>query len=493
MENSLVYSSGNSGGTYLYSTLYNAYIESKIENEEALARQLSQYIPVNEAAYNNIRVITEAKAMEKIKNKMQKALQFIKNLFGKFMESMTNILLAEKDYLEKYQNIILKKTPKESLEYSYSGDYSKAIQRCINTTVPVFNYQTHAAALKKEGDADIVKLIMQGKEFTYDSEETLATQFKEYFLASENGKESTGKFTDLNFTNLYNFCHDFKKIETITKKDQNYIRQSTDQIIAAANQKIKDATSTSTTNPQQPASPATNSESDNGAEAKPESNNGAETPTVSEEKESFRFAYGTYFTEDGDDDKKSTGVDIKDTSKGDTPNDISTTASKSAVSQMATTDRASVDDAMKAKSIEGSGEETEKSMLDMGDKYARICQTLVAAKCTAVQQIAKDYMAIIRAHVRSYVGNDDKKEDDRTKRSGDTYQKDNNQQSNNQQSNNQNQQTEPEAPQESSLVQQVRAILNDDKKNISKDIIEYQLKQTNNNVKKTAKNINKSK
>ena len=37
-----------------------------------------------------------------------------------------------------------------------------------------------------------------------------------------------------------------------------------------------------------------------------------------------------------------------------------------------------------------------------------ICRPLIAAKLTACQQIAKDYMEIIRAHVRSYGGEDKK-------------------------------------------------------------------------------------
>lgn len=391
MENTCVYSSGNAGGSYIYALEYNRYIESKIKNEESLIKQLGQYIPVNEAAYKNIRVVTEAKATDRIKNKMQKVGQFIKNLLGKFMESITHILLNEKEYLKKYEDIIKKKRPKTGMKYSYTGDYTKAINRCINTTVPVFNYQTHAAALKQDGYGPIVKIIMQHQEFTYDESDsvTLASQFKEFFLASENDKESSGEFSDLNFTTMYDFCYNFKKIEDITKKDQNYITQSTTAIVNAANQRIKDNAAVQTG-----------------------------TGNAAEKTESFRFASGDYFME----------LEITDDTKKE-DNNTSTSKNTNAVSQMGSTDnnnsKTISDDDAKTNSI-GSDQETEDEMYKMGDKYTTVCNTLIAAKCTAVQQIAKDYMDIIRAHVRSYVGNDKDKTDDRTAKAGATYSKNNN-------------------------------------------------------------------
>lgn len=456
MENTCIYSSGNSGGSYIYTLEYNRYIESKIQNEESLIKQLGQYIPVNEAAYKNIRVVTEAKATDRIKNKMQKVVQFIKNLFGKFMESMTHILLDEKDYLEKYKDIILNKRPKDGMEYSYNGDYKVAIDRCINTTVPVFNYATHAEALKQEGDGPIVKLIMQNATgFSYDAgEDSLSTQFKEYFLATESDKESKGNFSELNFKDMYNFCYNFKKIETITKKDENYISQSTNAIINAANQQIKDKAA-ATTNP----APAASAENADGSAApKPH-------------EDSFRFASGTYFIEGTNDQsdqngssgqgnsgaqsgqqsgndnqaKTNTELEVKDNSKN-----------SNAVSQMGSTDRADIDDDMKKNNAAGSDNETENAMLEMGDKYTRVCQTLVAAKCTAVQQIAKDYMTIIRAHVRSYIGNTNDKKDNRVAQQSSDYQKNN---KGNEQQGQQTQQPKKQAPKskeqkEQSLTQQ---------------------------------------
>jgi hypothetical protein len=42
------------------------------------------------------------------------------------------------------------------------------------------------------------------------------------------------------------------------------------------------------------------------------------------------------------------------------------------------------------------------------DKWRQVCSNILTAKLTVYQQIAKDFMAIIRAHVQSYVGTNDK-------------------------------------------------------------------------------------
>ena len=445
MENTCVYSSGNAGGSYIYSLHYNEYIENKIKNEEALARQVGQYIPVNEAAYKNIRAITEAKATDRIKNKMQKIGQFIKNLIGKFMEAMTHILLDEKEYLEKYKDIILKKRPKDGMKYSYTGDYDKAINRCINTTVPVFNYATHATALKQDGNGAIVKLIMHDKEFTYDESdsEALSTQFKEYFLASENDKESSGDFSELNFTNMYNFCYNFKKIEEMTKKDQNYITQSTTAIVNAANQRIKDNAA---------AKPAS-------TEAKPPSETSEEQPKQNVDA-SFRFDYGNYFIEA--EDKPKSGVVVTDDTKKEEDNASKNTNAVSQMGSTTTNHEKLSDDAAKANAA-GSDGETEDEMYKIGDKFTTVCNTLIAAKCTAVQQIAKDYMTIIRAHVKSYVGNTDNKADDRTAKAGTNYQKDKNNDNSNQQGENGSGEQEQKKPQQTGIktIDQINAEIAD--------------------------------
>ena len=66
------------------------------------------------------------------------------------------------------------------------------------------------------------------------------------------------------------------------------------------------------------------------------------------------------------------------------------------------------------------------------DNWRKVCQSVITAKMTAQQAIAKDYMGIIRAHVRSYVGRADNQEDNEQAGKPTNYAKNNKQQNNNQ-------------------------------------------------------------
>ena len=147
---------GANSTNYMTSGIYESYIENQIANQERLAYYLREAGVISEAAASNIIALNEAKLSDNIKAKWNKFLAFIKSIAAKFMESMSNLLLSEKSYLEKYKDIILKKKPREDLEYSYTGDYDEGIDRLIKTECPIFNYEKHAEALRKDGYADII-------------------------------------------------------------------------------------------------------------------------------------------------------------------------------------------------------------------------------------------------------------------------------------------------------------------------------------------------
>lgn len=358
---------------YIYASLYEDYIQNKISNEEAIAYHLQQYIPINEIAYKNIRAINESKIKDKIKTKWEKFLAFIRNIFAKFMEAMTNLFSNDKEYLEKYKDIILTKKPKKGNKVSMPGNYEEAIKRCINVKVPIFDYDSYSKDLMQGESNDyeaIVKSLMGSHGFVYDKGKELKEQFKSYFLASTDNQINK-EFSQLNFTNMYNFCYNSKQIEDIKKKDEDYLNQSTTKIQNAIATKIRERENAN---------------------------------------ESFYSNRGTYITEE---DNNNTNTNTNAISQTSTYADDT----KKLV--------ISTDDAEKQvnnQTIDTNGKNAEESVSDlekMVSKWNTVCGTIITAKCTALQQIYKDYMAIIRTHVRSYVGNtkdtnDDKKADKAT-------------------------------------------------------------------------------
>ena len=373
-ESSVLTFSGNNGGSYIHDALYESYIQAKIDSEDRLAFALKENMVISEADYSNIRALQEAKLSDKIKVRWKKFIAFIKGLVARFMESLSNILLDEKDYLEKYKDIILKKTPKEDLEFSYTGNYTKGINRLMNTTVPLFNYATYQKELEAEGDGDLANKIMPA-EFHYTDGDTLDEQFKSFFLVLDDGQKE-GKVSSLKMIDLYNFCYNFNKIKGIVDKDINRLEASTRAIESEITKEINSTGTTVTQNTEQQPQQQTQQQ-------------------VQQNSAMLEAGEG-----EGNEEKKSDKTDLQ----------IKT--STNAVSKMGSTDERNTDDEKNSanqgieKAKEGNKESNKIS--EAADKWIRVCRPLIAAKLTACQQIAKDYMEIIRAHVRSYGGVDKK-------------------------------------------------------------------------------------
>lgn len=372
----------NHSSSYIYSSLYESYIQTKIDAEAKLAKALKESKVISESQYNNIVAINEAKITEKIKARWLKFVAFIKGIAAKFMESITNAVYSEKDYLDKYKEIILRREPKSDAEYSYTGNYEEGIKRMINTTVPLFDYDKYEKELNAESDKDLIEKIMSGKSgFDYDETESPEEMFKSYFLALDEGTQE-GKMSDLNMTDIFNFCYNISQCERMVKNDLNKIESSTNNIKNEINKIVNDNKSnqTSTTN-------TTTTNTGNG-------NQGDNTGSTNE---------SAYFTEaDGDDKAKdpAKGSDLK----------ISTVAAK----KMGSTEDASDDD---KKDAANRGAEAVKDNDDAtnvinkaAERWIRVCKAIVSAKLTAYERIAKDYMQLIRYHVRSYGGQDLKKD-----------------------------------------------------------------------------------
>lgn len=369
--------------SYLYESAYFDFINNKIESEEAIARHLSKYIPMNEAAYSNLRAINEAKLSDKIKSSWQKFINFIKGIFGKFMESCTKILYDEKGYLVKYKDIILNKKPKD-IEYSYVGDFDKGIQRCMDAKLPVFNWKDHGKACLSESDAEIVKKITPNMHYDTGNED-LAQQFKDYFFGAEEGKVSKGKFSDLNFKAMYNFCYNFDKIDQMVKTDIKHLEQST----AAIESKIKEDISNKGENT------VTDTTKQNSTED--------ETKPSTATDESYLFEVET---------QDNSGKN----NEGETRNG-SLEINTNAISKMNSykdSENDSTDEEV-AKNAKGGSDSDEESVAKACQHWQTVCKAMLTAKCTAVQNIANTYMKIIRTHVRSYIGNSKNPEDNRDK------------------------------------------------------------------------------
>ena len=385
----------------LYEVYYQDYLDNIIANEEALARELKEYIPVSESAYKNIEAITEAQAGDAIKANCTKFTEFIKNLTDKFINSITNVILNEnRKWLKDNEDIIKNKKPKSGQKITHTGDYDIAIKRCLNLTLPVFDYEKYGEDLIQGNIETVILKIMQGKTgFTYDKDKDMAESFKAYFIAAEKGKITTD-FSSLNMTELYNFCYNFKQIKDITDKDKNYIKQSADAISKSITEELRKngentnkpaqtntSTSTASSNTQSSnnnnnSSSSNNNDSNNSSNQSNDNNNSS---SENKNESTVLRRYGYYFAEADGDDKKDdtshTNMEITGATDNNGNSSTDNTASDAAKSG-----------------------HTEAELTAMANKWQEICRKIIGARFNAFLQIAKNYMTILRAHVASYNG-----------------------------------------------------------------------------------------
>ena len=372
----------------LYEIYYQDYLDNIIANEEALARELKEYIPVNESAYKNIEAITEAKAGDTIKANCIKFTEFIKNLTDKFIGSITNVILEKnKEWLKGNREIIKNKKPKPDQKITHTGDYNIAIKRCYDLMLPIFDYEKYGNNLIKGNIDTVISQIMEGKTgFTYDKEKDMAESFKAYFIAAEKGKITTN-FSNLNMTEIYNFCYNFKKIKDATEKDKNYIKQSTDAILKAIDAELKKngentSKSTVTNDTTNPQSSTTNKSTSNTNSDNSESKNDSQSSDNNEGKSESVIM--SYFREAEEDKEDNTHTNMEISGATDSSGKASTDNSAS--------------DATK------SGH-SEAELIAMANKWQEICRKIIGARYNALLQIAKNYMVIMRTHVNSVTGN----------------------------------------------------------------------------------------
>ena len=428
---------------YTYSSIYEEYILNKIDNEEKIASHLKTIIPVQEAKYKNIRTLNESVLGDKAKNRFNKIVSFVKNLLAKFAESISSFLLDNKDYLDKYKDIILKKEPKSDNSYSYTGDYKIGMQRCMNFELHQFKFLDYNDYIDEE-DADKARVAIATKVFNNDANfkfavgDSLSDAAKEYFLAYEKGDQE-GTFDDgkLNFTDMYNFCYNVGQITKIKNRDEKFIEASNKEILAELEKRVTERdnkkNNTQPNSDTQPAQQQSVAQSNQQQQPAAQSNSATQPES---HNSSFVFSAldmyrSKYLMEDTTTDNASNNQNNSN-EKPKPTNTLKITSANNAISAISKNNTNGNNDDKNANSDIGASDAELSKIQTLCDRYYQVVRTVIAARCTALEQMARNYMEIIRAHVRSYVGNTKDTSTDRSQQAGNTYQKDNgNNQTNN--------------------------------------------------------------
>lgn len=377
---------------------YVVYLTDSMLEEAKMDRFIKECILISESK-NTIAAmqILNEDADNKFTLVIKKIIAAIGKMWGKFVNAVNTLVTSDKNYLEKYKDIITKKTPLEKNYEMYN--YELGIRNITNSPVPTFNY----GSMKEELISD-EKFIAATNLKTYtngNKNESYVDQFKAYFRGSAVVQNI--KSTQFNMTDAYNYCYNYTTMVANLKKDRDQIQSAAEYAI-----KILDA-----------------------AVAGGEEGISSESSNMYRKKQLYysNVYEGFILEKTGDPVKPDATGNTPATGKPITKPVITATAqsnnpqNSSAASNMNNIDDSKGtdkdDNAIKT-AIGGGSNNTQSDNTERIKRYINLCGGVLGAKQTVSEEIYKAYMDIIRSHVKDFAGTKNPK-DDKTAQSGTSY------------------------------------------------------------------------
>lgn len=398
---------------YIAETNAFLYTETKRAQQEDLESYINECVVLAESSniVSRLKAFNEAEgtsAIQKVKDALKTFIDFIKQIFSKFVNRLQRFVGGNKKWLEDNKSIIINNPFKYQDVTTY--DYEVGIKRMVNAAIPAFdNYDNIKDKLATDKDcyewmADAIKFT----DYTYDTKVKFFVPVTDFFRGGKDQIVISGN--KVNLTNIYNYCYNYNDMVNGIKKDQETLESSMNAITAAINKKAAtmsvDNNTSSNTNNQQ--NNATSTTTQNQASEKP-------VTDVKDEHAAFSSVYGAYITEaDGPTfgaakDSNNSGPQMKAANGAGSVGDQNATASNN----MKNVDyNGQKSDDVQNKNIENINNNNNaseiKTMSDACLRYRTAASAVFSAKLTVAEKCYKDYLKILIAHVDSYLGRDQK-------------------------------------------------------------------------------------
>lgn len=323
----------------------------------------------------NIFIVTEGVA-EKIKLAISKIIAALTRIWGKFTEVMSGLIKRDKNYLIKYKDIILKKAFAQNYTFTMYN-YQVGQPDLLGVYAPAFNF----ASLEKdlESEENFIKTHFQKVEAIQKKNGNINFSEAVKILFRGSDSEIPIPSSKFNMTDAYNYCVSYDAIAKKFETDKKNIKAAADDVQKRIEQMDREAKSTSNTN------------------ATPETNTSA--------NESFDlFSYGSYHSYLYE-NTVINEVDIK------APDN--TQANSEPANQTGSSNTTDPNKAVINQKGEPSKEVNQDQINNAGgndasvkkiELYIRIVGELMTAKCQVSEEMYKNYMQIIRSHVKDHVG-----------------------------------------------------------------------------------------
>lgn len=340
-------------------------VENAIEQAE-LEKYINECIMIsnNTNTISNIETLNE-NFSDKVKESFAKILSSIGAIWKKFLETTNNLIKNDEAYLNKYKDIILKKKPVDATYnmYDYNNKSKGGVSLLYNTPLPSLNVDNIQPVSDKDEyikNTREFSIFTQGYKPPYDLNELAKIKYR------GGSQQVQIKSSELNMTDIYNYCKDYSKIKDLLNKDITTIKATADKAIKLINDMSKDT--------QNNTSGSTN-----------ESFN---IENLLSKPKYYSSVYESYITEE------------------ENPNNNSNN------NQNKLGNGARIEDE-KVKQEKQKNDELEKkkeALRNVVGYYLSACGNVLGAKQTIAQEIYKAYMSIIKAHVRDYAKSNGKLE-----------------------------------------------------------------------------------
>lgn len=370
---------------------YAIFLSNQMIEEAKFDAYIRESVLISESknTIENMTILTESFG-DKIKLALAKVVEVFTRICGKFMETVDNIFRSNKGYLEKYKDTILKQKPTDTKWVMY--DWPEGIKEILATSIPEFNYermkQYFADNAKDKFCTDNFAKIINGQKEGIKLQDAAEFRFRGNLSEEREVTEAS-----LNITDMYNFCIRYDTVKVNLQKDIDNVVNAAKITQQKIDQLAREATSTTATN--------------NTTTPKPQEES-AMSYYFDNSRQYRSFVYEGYVQEFGKSE------DSKDSSTGaaDNHQPIATNQSKDSNTHetdpnkaMVRVDKDKIDSTVKDGVVK---EDSTKIVENITNVYINPCTAVAAAKMQCLESAFKDYMAIIKNKVQTYIGTNDK-------------------------------------------------------------------------------------
>lgn len=411
--------------SYVEQMRYFQYLQEQMQQENELNAYISECLCLSEgASLKEFQMLHEA-ITDKASAAWNKALDFIRRMWAKFSETINNLVSMDNSYLKKYQDIILNR-PIKFANRVKMNNCAEAVKRMVKTQVKVIDSAilddiptdtSNEDGMNKIRNRMVPEWNSGNPEGGNPDQNDFVGWLKNFFMANDKQIDADPKGSDFNIRDMFNFCYEYNngQLKKSIDNDNTAIKRTSDEFekeVKKAREDAKKKKDDEKNQDQKGQGDQQGDKSKPGEDAfKPgeqgkqgttvvQQDNKAKDQHVEQHSTNMSLIYPNLTITEAMSLYEMEVTD-KGTGSGTTKNDMSNTAA--AAQRNATADKkVNADEANKV----AGGEMTEEDISAKARIYITLSGNVATAKWTGCKYVYDEYMQFIRAHVRSYVGND---------------------------------------------------------------------------------------